>query len=167
MTTDKILVGKIVGAHGIRGEVRIKPLTSDPASVCSYRPITDSSGHILTLSMKGIGKNGAIIASIDAVSDRTAAERLKGTELYAPRDAIADEGEVLLGELAGLEVVDAAGRRLGVVKGILNFGAGDIIEVKMDGRDKTALILYTEDGVRAVDRKKGYVEIDAEYLLED
>ncbi|MDR2099060.1 MAG: ribosome maturation factor RimM [Rickettsiales bacterium] len=165
---DKILVGRIAGARGIKGDVKIRTFTEDPASVCGYAPITDAGGRVFELAYRcPAGAPGTIVASIAGVSTRTEAERLKGVDLYAPRRAIAAGGGVLVSELVGLRVVDMDGGQIGTVEGMLNFGAGDIVEIRMPGRKKTALILFTGDGVRETDVKKGYMKIDTDYLLAD
>src|SRR5262245_45228491 len=85
---ERVLVGAIAGAHGVRGQLRIKSFTDDPAAVAAYGPVSDESGRrTFALIVTGKSKDG-VIARIDGVADRTAAEALRGLRLYVQRDAL-------------------------------------------------------------------------------
>lgn len=165
--SDKILVGKIYDAHGIRGLVKIKSFTENPISVCDYSPITDEVGNVYKIQLKSKGKSDIIIAAINDISDRTVAETLKGTMLYAPRSSIIDnEEDVLVSELDNFKVIDANGTLIGKVEGTFNYGAGDILEIETEGSNKTALLSINEYSVLEINKEKEYIKIDREHLLE-
>src|SRR5882757_7002245 len=105
-----ILMGAIAGVHGVRGEVKVKSFTADPLAIAAYGPLFDEQGLIFALKLSSkAAKDTIVIAKIDGVSDRNAAEALKGKRLYAPRavlPAVADETEFYASDLIGLGVED-------------------------------------------------------------
>ena len=119
-----------IGAHGVMGEVRLKVFAEDLKAHKSF------NGGALTLKALRITPQGAI-ARFAEVPDRTAAEKLRGTELTVPRSALPSlaDGEYYHADLLGLAVVSDAGEPLGHVVLIENFGAGDVIEIERPGED--------------------------------
>lgn len=120
----RVVLAAIAGAHGIAGEVRLKIFAED------LTPFTEFNAGTLTLtSLRGT------IARFGEVRDRTAAEALRGTELWVSRTALPslEDGEYYHGDLIGLSAVSTSGEPLGVVAAVENFGAGDVIEVERDG----------------------------------
>ena len=120
----------VVGAHGIAGEVRLKVYATDIAPFAAF-----NDGALTVKSLRA-GSNGTI-ARFAEVADRTAAEALRGTELWVPRSALPPlgEGEYYHADLIGLAVEASTGEALGVVVAIDDFGAGDVIEVERpDGK---------------------------------
>ena len=130
MASDKpVTLAAIAGAHGVTGEVRLKLFGEGVESLKRFRAFNDSA---LTLSkLRDDGKGGAI-ARFAEVTDRTAAEALRGTLLTVPRSALPPlgEGEYYHADLIGLAAVSTAGADLGEVIAVENFGAGDVIEIK-------------------------------------
>ena len=120
-----VTLAVIIGAHGVTGEVRLKVFTED---LSSYKVF---NGGALTLKSVRHGSNGAI-ARIAEVTDRNAAEALRGTELTVPRSALPplEPGEYYHADLLGLPVVSLEGEALGQVVAIDDFGEGDVIEVE-------------------------------------
>lgn len=126
MPSDRpVTLAVIIGAHGVTGEVRLKVFAED---LSAHRLFNTGA---FTLKSLREGSNGAI-ARFAEVSDRNAAERLRGTELTVPRSALPPlgEGEYYHADLLGLPVVSAAGAPLGTVVAIDNYGAGDVIEIE-------------------------------------
>ncbi|MCW5770244.1 MAG: ribosome maturation factor RimM [Rhodospirillaceae bacterium] len=132
---EKVCLGIIVGAHGVRGAVRIKSYTSVPGGIAAYGPVEDEGGS-RRFRLEPIGTaRGAVLARIEGVADRDAAEALRGLRLYVPRSALpaAKEDEYYHADLIGLPVETREGARLGTVGAVHNFGAGDILEVRREG----------------------------------
>jgi 16S rRNA processing protein RimM len=124
-----VTLAAIAGAHGVTGEVRLKLFGEGVESLRRFRAFNDST---LTLAkLKDDGKGGAI-ARFAEVTDRTAAERLRGTALTVPRSALPPlaEGEYYHADLLGLAAVSTTGEALGAVIAVENFGAGDVIEIE-------------------------------------
>ncbi len=157
----RVLMGVIAGAHGVRGEVRVKSFTAEPAAIAAYGPLEDERGaRRLSLALTGTVR-GMLIARIDGVGDRDAAQRLKGTRLYLPRAALPQPGaeEYYHADLIGLAVALRDGAALGRVRAVHDFGAGDSLEVeKPDGR--VVLVPFTEAAVPVVDIAGGRLVVD-------
>jgi 16S rRNA processing protein RimM len=129
--SGRVCVGVVVGAHGVKGGVRVKSFTERAADVAAYGPVEDESGQRrFQLQTFGAAK-GVVTVRIEGIGDRTAAEGLKGTRLYVPRSALPapGDGEFYCSDLIGLRAVLADGTELGKVAGVFDFGGGDVIEV--------------------------------------
>jgi len=154
----RVLLGRIAGAHGVRGEVRIRSYTAVPASIASYGPLGDKPGtREFRIALRGTMRGDELIARIEGVEDRNAAEALRGTELYVERDRLPpieranEDYEV---DLVGLTAVDANGNTLGTVVRIANYGAGPVLEVRRpDGAE--LLLPFTDAVVPSVDLEAG------------
>jgi 16S rRNA processing protein RimM len=140
--SNLILLGRITAAHGIRGAVKIKSLTANPADIGTYGPLQTQSGSVIEIiAMKPA--NDEFIADLKNVKDRNAAEALEGTDLYISRDALPkpQAGEFYLHDLVGKQVL-AEGKVLGIVTSIENYGAGDLME--LDNGELIPVVFITE-----------------------
>ncbi len=162
MSGDRVCVGAIAGAFGVKGEVRLKSFCADPEAIASYGPLTSEDGaKSYTLRLTQSVKAG-FAARIDGVQTREQADALRGTRLYADRAALPDlpEDEYYHADLIGLEVRDTGGAVLGRVKAVLNHGAGDLLEVFGPGLPDTVLLPFTLAAVPTVDLAHGCVVAD-------
>ncbi len=168
MTSDKVLIGKIINAHGIKGDVKIKSFTTIPADVCSYSPLLNADGKELKIKLRSSANSDVIIAHIEGIEDRTIAETMKGTEIYTLKSSIIDEesDEILLSDLIGFKVLDENSSKIGTVSDIFNYGAGDILEVQLYGKEKTALLSYNDYSILDQNNEQGFLKIDSKHLLE-
>ena len=149
---DKVWLGVIAGAHGVRGEVRIESFTAEPAAIAAYGPLSDERGdRRLTLELVG-ERGGRLIARIAGIADRDAAAALTGLRLYVERRVlpVPAQGEYYHGDLLGLAVEGRDGGRLCVVKGLYDFGAGSVIEVERTGGART-MLPFTRATVPVID----------------
>lgn len=150
---DRILLAVVGAPHGTRGEVRIKTFTEDPAGLAAYGAVETADGRTFTVLSVRPAKE-VVIARLSGVDDRDKAEALKNTELFVPRDrlpATDDEETFYQADLVGLAVLDASGKQLGTVKAVLNYGAGDLLEVAPPGGGATVLVPFTKAFVPEVD----------------
>lgn len=151
--TARVLLGRITGAHGIRGEVVIATYTAQADAIGRYGPLTDTSGrHAITITAtRQIGKR--LVAAIAGVTDRNAAEALAGTDLFVTRDRLPEpeHGAYYVADLIGMTAVDRAGREIGHIVDVANYGAGDILEVKPVDGGETELIAFTDANVPMID----------------
>jgi 16S rRNA processing protein RimM len=152
----------IGAAQGLKGEVRVNPLTSEPLALIGYKVFTDGSGRIFQIECGRAQKN-VLIAKFKGVDDRTGAEKLNGTQLFVERAAldkvVKDEDEFLYADLIGLRVEDETGHDWGHVAAVFEFGAGDILEIKgLDG--KLRMIPFSKAAVPIVDVAGGLLRID-------
>ncbi len=164
-----ILLGEIGSAHGIRGEVSIRTFTEDPADIGTYGPLSDKAGK-RTFKIAGLRVTGkAVIARLQGVDDRTAAEKLRNTGLYVKRSRLPElePGAYYYEDLAGLAAVDERDTVLGTVVGVVNFGAGDLVEILRPGERETLLVPFTKEAVPTVDIEAGRVTIVLPAFAED
>lgn len=135
------MLGVITGAHGVRGEVKVKTFTADPRALTRYGELSDLSGtRAYKLAMRGEAR-GLAIARLEGVDTRDAAEALKGVELWVSRDKLPKpkRGEVYIADLVGLDAVTEAGEPVGRVARVLNYGAGDVLEIERPAADSLLL----------------------------
>lgn len=155
MGERRILVGEIGRPHGVRGLVKLRSFTNEPASIASYGPLTDEGGaRRFVLTWKGDG-----IAAIEGITDRDAAQRLTGTRLYVERDRLpaTEDDEFYLSDLIGLPAVTEAGEAVGTVKAVEDFGGGSFL-VLAKGPEEI-LVPFTRASVPAVDLDAGRIVV--------
>lgn len=172
MTPDdgkRICLGVITGASGVQGEVRIKPYTAKPEDIGAYGPVEigpksgEGAGFEIQITRLSTAKGAkdAVIAKLEGVEDRDAAEALKGQELYVDRARLPgeEEDEFYHADLIGLGVRDLAGEGLGTVMAVHNFGAGEMLEVKLDAGG-VAMIPFTREAVPEILIGEGHIIVD-------
>jgi 16S rRNA processing protein RimM len=166
-TSDKLLLlGAILGAHGIKGEVKVKSFAAKPADIAAYGPLCDAKEkRRFELSIAGTADatRGILIARIAGVADRNAAEALKGTELYVAREKLphlADTDEFYFADLVGLLAVDANGKAFGRIVSVDNYGAGDLLLVAPEGDADSFVVPFTKAFVPVVDVAAGKVQLN-------
>ena len=157
MSSDRVLLGVVAAPHGVRGLVRIKSFTDDPMKVAAYGPLSDEAGKKVYRVEALSAARGAVLARIEGVADRTAAEALRGLRLYVERNALPDAGERewYEADLIGLAAVGRDGRDWGKVVAFHDFGAGSMMEVSGG-----AMLPFTDEAVPEIDVEGGKVVID-------
>ena len=157
MSKDRVLLGVVAAPHGIRGAVRIKSFTEDPMSLGAYGPLSDESGRKEYRVEPLSAARGAVLARIEGVADRTAAEALRGLRLYVERSALPETGERewYEADLIGLAAVGTDGRDWGKVIAFHDFGAGSMMEVSGG-----AMLPFTDAVVPEIDVPGGKVVVD-------
>jgi len=168
--TKRILLGEIAGAHGIRGEVVVRAYTGEPDAIADYGALTDAAGaKPLTLKIVRVTPKG-IVARVAGVSDRNGAEALKGRKLYVARDAMpepAEEDAFYHADLIGLAAVDQTGAVIGKVLGVQNYGAGDLLEIKLAAGGRAELVPFTKAFVPRVEIAAGRVVVVMPVMAEE
>ena len=158
---DRVCVGAIAGAFGVRGEARIKSFCAEPEAIAGYGPLgTEDGAREFTLSITRAVKGG-FAARLTGVTSREAAEALKGTRLYAPRaklPALAED-EYYHADLIGLTVCDTGGTEIGRVRANHDPGAGEMLAVTRPG-GAMVLIPFTRAAVPTVDLGRGRIVAD-------
>lgn len=171
-SSAKILVGVFGAPRGIRGEVRLKSYTANPAAIGDYGALHDKSGsRSFTLEALRPGGKDILVVRVKGVSDRNAAEALNGIELFASRNAFPppEEEEFYHVDLIGLRVENEGGELLGNVVALHNFGAGDILELAPppDALDRTtAMVAFTRARVPLVDVAAGRIVVATDPFAE-
>jgi 16S rRNA processing protein RimM len=158
--TTRVTLAAIAGAHGVRGEVRLKLFAEDIAALKAHHIVLVDGTPRRLLSAGGTAKSP--IARLDGIADRSAAEALRGTLIEVERDALPplEEGEYYHSDLIGLPCVDQNGGAIGTVSAVENFGAGDLLEVEF-ANGKKSLIPYKE-GI--ADLTDGRIVLDPVFL---
>lgn len=157
-----LCVGAIAGAYGVKGEVRLKSFCAEPAAIADYGPLqTEDGARRFTLRLTGETAN-ALVARLDGVATKEAADALRGTRLFAPRDRLPSlpDDEFYHADLIGLAVRDTGGRLLGKVAAVLNHGASDLLEVRGPGLGDGVLLPFTRAAVPTVDLDARVVIVD-------
>lgn len=160
--TDRVCVGAIAGAFGVRGEVRLKSFCTQPDDIATYGPLgTEDGARSFTIKITRPVKNG-LAARLSGVSTKEAADALKGTRLYVDRDALPKlpDDEFYHADLIGLRVLDTGGTELGRVRAVHNHGAGDLLELTGPGIKGAVLLPFTRETVPNVDLDAGVLIAD-------
>ncbi|MCL3881282.1 ribosome maturation factor RimM [Marivita sp. GX14005] len=151
--SEKICVGAIAGAFGVRGEVRLKSFTADPKEIASYAPLETSDGA-RRFDVKITRQiNNGLAARLSGITSKEEADALRGTQLFVPRDRLPSlpDDEFYHADLIGLEVTDTGGTPLGKVLAVLNNGADDLLEISAPGQKQSVLLPFTKSAVPTVD----------------
>ena len=149
-----VLVGRFGAPSGLKGEVRLQSFTQDPEAIAAYGPLSDQTGaNAFTIKRLRAGPKGVLIAQIAGVADRNAAEALTNVELFADRARMPKESddEFYVADLIGMAAVLPSGEPLGEVLDVVNYGAGDLVEVKPVAGGETLLFPFTKAVVPEVD----------------
>lgn len=166
-SSSRICVGIVTGPHGLNGLVRVRPFTAEPEDIAAYGPVESADGtRSLTLDVRNRTGKGHVLVRVDGVDDRTAAEALRGMELYVPRERLpdADADEFYHADLIGLPVEAPDGTPLGKVRALYDFGGGDVLEIE-DADGRVATIPFTLAAVPEVDISAGRLVADPEQVL--
>jgi 16S rRNA processing protein RimM len=161
----RVCLGQIGAPHGVRGEVRLRSFTAEPEAIAAYGPLQAEDGGVIEIESLRPAKD-CFVATLAGIRDRDAAERLTNVKLYVPRERLPEieqADQFYHADLIGLAAFDRAGKKLGTVVAVHNFGAGDLIEVRADeGKDegKTELIAFTETTVPTVDLERQMIVLD-------
>ena len=162
MAERLVLVGRVAGAFGVHGEIRISTYTAEPLAVLKYRELQLEDGSpALTLTAAREAKGG-VIARAPQVDSKEAADALRGLRLFVDREALPEpeEDEFYLADLIGLAAVSPAGEAIGRVKAVHDFGAGDLLEIDPGEGRPTWYAPFTREAVPEVDLAGGRVIVD-------
>lgn len=159
MSDNLILVGRVAGAFGVRGEVRITSYTEEPTALLDYKTLLRESGAPGLTLTAGRAAKGVVVARAKEVATREEAEALRGLKLYIPRAALPEpeEDEFYVADMVGLDVVTLEGDLLGQVKSVRDFGAGDLLEVQPQGGGESWWLPFTKEAVPEVQMDAGRI----------
>jgi 16S rRNA processing protein RimM len=163
-----VLLAAVMGAQGLKGEVKAKVFTDAPGALPRYGVLHDKNGRTFKITAFRSSKEGEAVIAFEGVNDRSSAEALKGTQLFVDRAALPepDEDEFYHADLIALEARDSEGRVLGKVAAIHNFGASDVIELVRSDGDQVHLA-FTRETVPHIHIKDGYIIVAVPEDAED
>lgn len=162
MSDTLILLGRIIGAHGIRGAVKLKSFTTDPKAIATYGALQTADGREIEISRMKAVPDG-FIADLKNFKDRNQAESLKGQDLSLPRERLpaAADDEVYLVDLIGQDAMHND-VKLGSIIGIENFGAGDLLDIDTGAKESLlvpSLFMAIKDGVVTLELPEGFLDL--------
>ena len=149
---ERVVLGRLGAAHGIRGEIRLKAFTEHPAAVADYGPLEAGDGRVFVIEALRSAGADMLVVRLAGVRDRNAAEALNGTELSVRRERLPapDEDDFYHADLIGLAAVSPDGAALGTVTAVYNHGAGDILEIALP-EGEPLLVPFTRETVPTID----------------
>ena len=159
---ERVCVGAVAGAYGVRGEVRLKSFCADPAAIGSYGALWSEDGARSFEVTLGAPVAQGFAARLGGVRSREQAEALRGLRLFVDRARLPGlpDDEFYHADLIGLQVFDTGGAPLGRVKAVLNHGAGDLLELVTPGQTGAVLLPFTRAIVPTVDLAAGRIVAD-------
>ena len=155
-----VAVGRITAPHGVRGQVKVEPLTDDPrrfsqlGEVCLELP--DGQRRDAAVEQAAAGPGGRILLKLKGCDDRDAAAALRGAYILIPRAQAIElpPGRYFVDDILGLEVVTVSGAGLGSVREVLHTGANDVYVTEQ------VMIPATREVVRKIDVAAGVMVVD-------
>ncbi len=167
---SRICVGKIIGAHGIKGEVKIDSYTENPQDIEKYSPLICHLGKkSFSIKVRSVNKN-IVIAAIKDVTNRNQSELLRGVKLYVAREQlpeIENDGEFYIEDLVGMNVFNIKNKELfGKVLAVVNYGASDILEIKSTD-NKEYMYAFTFENFPEINVKEKFLTIDIPEILDE
>jgi 16S rRNA processing protein RimM len=156
----RIALAAIAGAHGVKGEMRLKLLSDSLESLLRHERLYVGGVERRLMAIRESGK--AAVAQFEGITDRSAAEALRWSLVEVDRSALPplEEGEYYHADLIGLNAMDGQGNAVGKVVAVENYGAGDLLEIE-DESGKRSLIPFKEGVADLVD---GKIIFDSEFL---
>ena len=158
-----VLVGKMVGLSGVKGEIKLESYTEPRTKILSYQPwlLKSALGDSEIGGCSGRAQGKGIVATLPEVGDRDAASRFVGSEVWVRRSALPKpkRGEYYWADLEGLEVVTVEGAKLGKVSHLVATGANDVL-VAVDGKRERLIPFVLNDYVKEVDFESGCITVD-------
>ncbi len=156
----KILVGMISGAHGVKGQMRLKSFTEEPEAIARYKPLTDEEGKQEFAFTFKSATSTHFVVEMKGVADRDAAEAMRGTKLFVARAALPKlkKREFYESDFIGLAVRDAKGKNCGEVAGVHDYGGGPFFEIKPP-KGNSFMLPFTKDCVPEMEMEQGYIVI--------
>lgn len=159
MADKLVLVGRVAGAFGVKGEVRLSAYTQTPQALLAYRDLLHEDGSPALTLLSGRPQKADLVGRAAEIETKEQADALRGLRLYAPRSAFPqpEDDEYYLADLIGMTAVNVHGTVLGKVKAVHDFGAGDILEIDPGRGGATWYLPFTREAALEVDIAAGRI----------
>jgi 16S rRNA processing protein RimM len=160
MPEKRVALAAVAGAHGVKGEVRLKLFSDSAANLARHENVYVGGALRRLLAVRDSGKTA--VARLEGIDDRSASESLRGSLVEVDRSSLPplEEGEYYHSDLIGLACVNREGETVGAVVAVENFGAGDLLEVELPNGKKS--LIPFRDGI--ADVADGRIVLDPEFL---
>lgn len=155
-------MGQFAGPHGVHGDFKVRSFTAEPSSIFSFGPLSTKDRRVLTIESGRALKPDLFLTRAGEITSREACAAYKGALLYIDRSALPppDTDEFYYDDLVGLKAVTADGADAGKVKAVVNYGAGDILELfGVPDRPGVVLVPFTKEAVPDVNLASGLVTV--------
>ncbi|MDH5723539.1 MAG: ribosome maturation factor RimM [Alphaproteobacteria bacterium] len=156
----RICIGKISGAHGVKGLVKILPYCEDTELLNGKLFTNENGNESLDITLKN-NSGKYILAAISGITSREDAEKLK-CSLYVPRETLPEidnDDEFYTQDIVNLVVQDSrTGSAIGEVTAVENYGAGDLLDIKLNNGD-SFLLPFRDENIPEVNLDDGYIKI--------
>ena len=152
-----INVGFVAAAHGIKGQIKLRSFTEIGKQIFSYN-LQWEDGSPAKLKYSATQKDN-FICWVEGITDRNVAEGLIKKQLFVLRDELPEtaQEEFYLSDIIGLEVISEAGAKIGKVKNFLDFGAGEILEIEINGEEE--MHPFLESTFPEINLKEGWIKM--------
>lgn len=163
---DLIVLGQIVSVYGLKGWVKVKTYTQDPADLVSYGPLYTTAGLALDLHIQRIQAPNLVLATLTGCHDRNQAEALVGTQLGVKRHQlpVPSQDEFYYHDLVGMTVYDDKEVVIGIVQQVENYGGGDFLSI-VGNNGLTYTVPFNKDAVTSVRVEDRVINILRNFLL--
>jgi 16S rRNA processing protein RimM len=151
-----VAIGRITSLHGIKGELRVMPLTDFPERFDAGAEVWLDGRPLRVHRRRWQGKE--MIVSLEGIDTRDQAEAVRGKELMAPSPTQLDEGVFYQHDIIGLQAVTPAGETLGRISEVISTGSNDVYVVVGDRGE--LLLPALDDVVREVDVANGRIVVE-------
>lgn len=159
--SDLVVIAAIAGAHGVRGNLRVRSFTAIAEDCFSYGPLLDEAGQTLVEVKHFHAAKDHFVVTPKRPKQKEEWDSLKGTLLHVPQTVLpeTEEDEFYILELVGLDAFGGGGEPIGRVKAVHDFGAGDILELHLTGQPKPVMVPFTQEDVPVVDVSAGRIVV--------
>ena len=162
VSPELVCMAEIVGVHGIKGMLKVKVFGDTNENLMEYMPLCDAAEKKEFSFLTFVPHKNIYLATMDGITDRTTAEKLRGTKLYISRERLPeiDDKDVFYNvDLVGLTAKNQEGDVLGKILQVANFGAGDLLEIKpLEGT--SYYVPFTKTVVQKMDIEKQEITVD-------
>jgi len=168
---DAVEVGRILGAWGVQGGIKVKPFAADPQALFSSKrwfvePSEAKPGHVVPPLLRVVQareQNEAVVATVQEIGDRDAAQALAGARVFVARSSFPtpDADEFYWVDLIGLAVANREGAPLGEVIGLIETGPHCVLRIQpADPKAEEVLIPFVDAYVDRVDQPARTIHVD-------
>ena len=167
-----VCVGSLGAPHGVKGDIKVRSFTEDKDSLAKFDELYLGDEHACVKLVYKFSNKDGFVARVGGIDTREQAIEAKGKQFFIKREQLPETSgdDFYIADLIGLKAINPTGERIGIIKAVLNFGAGDVLELTLTQTRKTIgrepMIPFKKQFVPEVEIEKGFVVVDLEVWLE-